>query len=173
MAREARWRKIDPEKRTWTMPLEAVKGNKKAPPVVPLNSLAIKALETMRGRSSSPYVFANSAGQPISEQDLVRLIRRLRRRHDNWRDPHTGKPFTWHGARATFKTWTREAKLDPKLFGYIPTRDVAELILGHKIGNDVERAYDRSDLFEALRAMLDLWSSHCLGPKILQFPARA
>jgi integrase len=176
-ARKARWKNIDLEKRTWTIPLEDLKGrehNKKTPPVVPLSNLAIKALEMARGRSASPlYVFGNSIGHPITDQNLTHLTRRLRRRHDDWRDPHTDKPFTLHGMRASFKTWTREAKLEPKLFGYIPPREVAELVLGHKVGGDVERAYDRSSPIEALRAMLDLWSAHCLGGEILSFPARA
>jgi integrase len=173
-AREAKWENIDPAKKTWIVPLEPKDREhyKKTPSVVPLNVLALMALEKMRGRSPT-YVFANAAGRPISDQDLVHLTRRLRRRHDHWRDADSRKPFTLHGMRAAFKTWTREAKLDPKLFGHIPPRELAELCLGHQVGSDVERAYNRADLLEARRAMLDLWSSHCLGAQILQFPARA
>jgi integrase len=168
-ARLAKWRDID-EKNIWTVPCADLKdGNhRKASFVVPLNSLALDALK-MR-RSSSPYVFEGSGGQPIHDMDLVCLVRRLRRSHDDWRDPQTKKPFVTHGFRASFKTWSREANV--RLASPIPVRELAELVLGHRIGTDVEQAYDRSTILDGRREILD-WSSHCGGAKILPFPARA
>jgi integrase len=170
-ARLAKWRDIDLEKKIWTVTRPDLKDGKhrKASFVVPLNSLALDVLK-MR-RSSSPYVFEGAGGQPIGDIDLVCLVRRLRRAHDDWRDPRTKKPFTTHGFRASFKTWSREANV--RLASPIPVRELAELVLGHRIGSDVEQAYDRSTLLEARREILDLWSSHCRGAKILSFPARA
>jgi integrase len=172
-ARLAKWRDIDPAKNIWTVPRADLKDDKyrKASFVVPLNSLALDALKVTR--RSSPYVFEGSGGQPIRDKDLVYLVRRLRRRHDDWRDPHTKKPFTTHGFRASFKTWTREANINGRIAAHIPVRELAELVLGHRIGSDVEQAYDRSTLLDARREIMDLWSSHCRGAKILQFPTRA
>jgi integrase len=127
-------------------------------------------LKAMR-RSSSPYVFEGAGGQPIHDMDLICMVRRLRRSHDDWRDPQTGKPFVAHGFRASFKTWSREADL--RLASPIPVRELAELVLGHRIGSDVEQRYDRSVLLDGRREILDFWSSHCRGAKILPFPARA
>ena len=175
-ARLTKWANIDFEARTWTPPFADLKDGKhhKRPFTVPLNDVAIDALERMRALSSSRFVFANSAGGPIGENAITCLVRKLRRRHDNWRDPDSGKPFTIHGFRATLKTWTREARLDRKLALHIPTRELAELALGHRIGTDVERAYDRSDLLEARREIMDLWARNCLGAEIIAFPnARA
>jgi integrase len=142
---------------------------------VPLNKLAIDVLVTMRKRSSSRFVFANSAGALIGDGGITNLLRRLRRRHDRWRDPNTKKPFTAHGFRASLKTWSREAQLDPKLFGHIPPREIVEIILDHETGLKIERIYDRSDLLDAQRTMLDLWARHCAGgaANVLQLSARA
>ena len=119
-------------------------------------------------------MFANSTGGPISASALTCLTRKLRRRHDDWRDSDSGKLFTVHGFRASLKTWTREETLDRKIALHIPTRELAELVLGHQIGADVERPYDRSDLLGARREIMDLWSRHCLGAEIIAFPnARA
>jgi integrase len=168
-ARLAKWRDI--EKNIWTAPRADLKDGKhrKASFVVPLNSLALDALKTRR--PSPTYVFEGAGGQPISDIDLVCLVRRLRRRHDAWHDPQTKKPFVIQGFRASFKTWSREANLE--LASPIPVRELAELVLGHRIGSDVEQSYDRSTILDGRREILDLWSSHCRGAKILPFPARA
>jgi integrase len=171
-ARLAKWRDINLEARTWSIP----RADLKAGPngfVVPLNDLAIGVLRSMP--RTALFVFPDSSGNPITDQYLLHLMRRLRRKHDDWRDPHgEKKPFTIHGFRASLKTWTREAPLKRKIAAHIPTREIAELVLGHKIGDEVERAYDRSDLFDARREIMDLWARHCLGAKIIAFPnARA
>jgi integrase len=170
-ARLTKWRDIDLEKNIWTPTRPDLKDGKhrKASFVVPLNDLALDVLKSRR--SSSPYVFERADGQLVHDMDLVCLVRSLRRAHDDWRDPDSKKPFTTHGFRASFKTWSREANV--RLASPIPVRELAELVLGHRIGSDVEQAYDRSDILDGRREILDLWSSHCRGAKILAFPARA
>jgi hypothetical protein len=175
-ARLTKWANIDFKARTWTPPRADLKDGKhhKRPFVIPLSDAALDVLERARVRSSSRYVFANSAGGPISESALTCLTRKLRRRHDDWRDLDSGKLFTVHGFRASLKTWTREETLDRKIALHIPTRELAELVLGHQIGADVEGAYDRSDLLKARREIMDLWARHCLGARIIAYPiARA
>jgi integrase len=175
--RAAKWADIDFTKRLWRVPPADLKTGKDRdePFRVPLNNLAVDVLETMRERSSSRFVFANSSGAPIGDGAITNLLRRLRRRHDQWRDPNTKKPFTAHGFRASLKTWSREARLDPKLFGHIPPREIVEIILDHETGLEIERIYDRSDLLDAQRTMLDLWARHCAGgpADVLQLSARA
>jgi integrase len=168
-ARVAKWRDIDLDRRTWTILVDDLKEGKyrKSSFVAPLNDLAIEAIGKP---SSSPYVFSSSSGSPITDYSLVNLTRRLRRRHDDWRDLQSKKPFDIHGFRASLKTWTREASLKRKVATHIPTRELAELVLGHRIGTDVEQAYDRSDLLESRREIMDLWARHCLGAKIIALP---
>jgi integrase len=153
-ARLAKWSDIDLAKREWTPPLADLKDSKhhKRPFIAPLNDVAIAALERARARASSRYVFANSAGSPISDKDLTKLIRHLRRRHDDWRDPHSGNPFTVHGFRSAFRTWAEETR---RVDGAL-----AELVLGHKVHGDVATRYIRTGLVEERRALLDAWSRH-------------
>ena len=170
-ARVAKWRDIDLDAQTWTILPVDLKDDehRREPFVVPLSDFALGVLRAVQGRAPSRFVFPNSSGEPITDQNLIQLTRRLRRRHDDWRDPQSRKLFTIHGFRASLKTWTREAPLERKMAVHIPTRELAELVLGHQIGNDVERAYDRSDLFDARREIMDLWARRCLGAQIITF----
>jgi integrase len=56
---------------------------------------------------------------------------------------------TMHGLRATFKTWAAESGLD---------RELIERSLAHEFGNKVENAYQRSDLLERRRQLMEQWS---------------
>ena len=165
-ARLARWADIDLEARVWTPPLTDLKDGRhhKRQFVIPLNDVAVRALESMRGRSPR-YVF----GSPLRENDLSNLVRRLRRLHPGWVDKDTREPFTIHGSsRATFRTWVEDTRrLDGPL---------AELSLGHKIpGGEVSARYIRTGLVPERRELLDKWSDHCIGKSadIIQLPRRA
>ena len=57
--------------------------------------------------------------------------------------------FTVHGFRSTFRDWASD-------FAHAE-REVAEAALSHAVGNEVEQAYARSDLFERRRALMDEW----------------
>lgn len=39
-------------------------------------------------------------------------------------------------------------------------REVAETALGHRVGNVVEQAYARSDLFEKRQALMESWARY-------------
>ena len=152
-ARLTKWANIDFEARTWTPPLADLKDSKhhKRPFIAPLNDVALDALERMRGRSSSRYVFAKSGGGPMSDGDITNLTRKLRRRHPDWLDPDTSKPFTVHGFRSVMRTWAADNGLKDS---------TAELSLGHKVHGDVATRYIRTGLVDERRALLDAWSRH-------------
>jgi integrase len=57
--------------------------------------------------------------------------------------------ITAHGFRSTFRDWCSERTNYP--------RDVAEMALAHAIGDKVEAAYRRGDLFEKRRRMMKEW----------------
>jgi integrase len=61
--------------------------------------------------------------------------------------------LTVHGFRATFKTWATERSNFP--------REVVETALAHTVGDDTERAYQRGDLFEKRRRLMEAWSEFC------------
>jgi integrase len=165
-ARLTKWADIDFEARTWTPPFADLKDGKhhKRPFIVPLNGVAIEALERMRARSSSRYVFTDSASGPIGENAVTCLVRKLRRRHDNWRDPQGDKkPFTAHGFRSSMRTFVEENRREDG--------PLAELCLGHKVYGEVASRYIRTGLVEERRGLLDLWSRHLRGEtaKVVQF----
>jgi integrase len=62
-------------------------------------------------------------------------------------------PVTVHGFRSTFRDWTSERTNVP--------REIAEMCLAHTVGNAVERAYARSDLFEKRRDLMERWARFC------------
>ena len=59
-----------------------------------------------------------------------------------------------HGFRSSFRDWAAEETDHP--------REVIEAALAHVVGNKVEAAYARSDLFERRRLMND-WSAYLAG----------
>ena len=63
--------------------------------------------------------------------------------------------FTTHGFRSSFRDWASESAH--------AEREVAEAALSHAVGNEVERAYARSDLFERRRKLMDAWGRFCAG----------
>ena len=57
---------------------------------------------------------------------------------------------TVHGLRANFRTWAAEVTDYP--------REIAEAALGHRVGDDVERAYARTTFFEKRKALMEQWA---------------
>lgn len=72
------------------------------------------------------------------------------------RDPATGKMITPHGFRATLKTWCEETQAFPHA--------AVETVLGHQVGNEVERAYRRTDLLEQRAGLMEACRRYCDGP---------
>ena len=64
-------------------------------------------------------------------------------------------PAVPHGFRSSFRDWAAEQSG----VGWA----VCESALAHSIGNSVEQAYMRSDLFEQRRGLMQAWGDHCSG----------
>ena len=62
---------------------------------------------------------------------------------------------TVHGFRASFRSWALEETDSPWA--------VAEAALAHVLGNSVEAAYIRSDLFERRRTLMQDWADYVTG----------
>lgn len=60
--------------------------------------------------------------------------------------------ITMHGFRSTFRDWASELTHHPS--------QVAEMALAHTIGNAVEAAYRRGDLFEKRRCLMNDWAEY-------------
>src|SRR5262249_37143861 len=79
---------------------------------------------------------------PLSNMAFLMLMRRMGR-----------GDLTAHGFRATFKTWSSERTA--------VQNEIAEAALAHVIGDKVEQAYRRGDLFEKRRRLMQQWATFC------------
>ena len=65
-----------------------------------------------------------------------------------------GIDATAHGFRSSFRVWAAERTTVP--------REVCEAALAHTITNKAEAAYQRSDLFERRRDLMERWAAYLL-----------
>jgi hypothetical protein len=63
---------------------------------------------------------------------------------------------TVHSVRSTFRDWAAERTNFPS--------EVVEMALAHVVGNKVEAAYRRGDLFEKRRRLMAEWATYCNAP---------
>ena len=138
--RGAEWSEVDATAQIWTVPANRAKTNR--PFRIPLSPQALTVLdeaEALRDGSGSDLVFANPrTGRALSSGALSKLCRE----HDLGMTPH--------GARSSFRDWAGASGVP---------REVAEAALGH-VAEATERAYARSDLLEARRAVMADWSDY-------------
>ena len=60
-----------------------------------------------------------------------------------------------HGFRSSFKDWTLAETSSPWA--------VSEAALAHNLGNSMEAAYARTDLFDRRRVLMDEWAAFVGG----------
>ena len=65
--------------------------------------------------------------------------------------------LTVHGFRSTFRDWCAEQTNYP--------REIAEAALAHVISNKAEAAYQRGDLLERRRLLMQAWADYCARTK--------
>jgi integrase len=137
----ARWEEI--QNGMWVVPAERMKG--RVEHRVPLSKRGIKLLAELPREGE--YVFIGArAGAPMDKMSLHRVLARL------------GCNTTVHGFRSTFRDWAAETTAYPN--------HVVEQALAHAIGNAVERAYRRGDLFEKRRRLMQDWSDYCARARV-------
>ncbi len=110
---------------------------------VPLSAEALHVIDNRPVIAGAEFLFPSPRGKAMSDATMSRLMER---------EDMTARP---HGFRATFRTWVEETTETPF--------EVKETALGHQVGSDVERAYQRSDLLEKRRVLLDQWAAFLTG----------
>ena len=103
--------------------------------------------------AASPLVFALRDGRPIFAKRLRRLLRKCQ---------IAAVP---HGFRSSFRDWAAEETDHP--------REVVEAALAHVVGNKVDAAYRRTDLFERRRRLMDDWATYLAGERGTRRPHRS
>ena len=137
----ARWSEIEFNKKTWTIPGDRIKAGKEHR--VPLSAAALAILKKMQSISRDDFVFpGGKPKKPLSNMALLALLKRIGR-----------SDLTAHGFRSTFRDWAAERTNHP--------REVAEMALAHSLGDKVEAAYRRGDLFEKRRHLMNDWAVFC------------
>lgn len=132
----ARWDEIDWENRIWSVPPERRKDQKPYPHRVPLSDQAMELLNSIERKGEE--IFCLKADDLGSRYSLAHLLQRI-----------TKTTATMHGFRSTFRDWAAE--------NGVPDT-VAEKCLMHVTGNAVVQAYQRSDLLEQRREVMQTWA---------------
>jgi len=103
--------------------------------------LSKRALEILGALPEGAFLFPGRGDRPLSNMAMLKTLERMDR------------DVTVHGFRSTFRDWAAETT------GY--PNHVVEMALAHVIGDKVEAAYRRGDLFEKRRRLMDEWARYC------------
>ena len=138
----AHWDEIDIARRLWTVSADRMKAGREHR--VPLSDRAVEIIAEMKKHrlDGQEFVFAGTRGGPLSNMALLMTLRRM-----------GYAALTTHGFRSTFRDWAAERSEFPS--------EVAEMALAHVVGDKVEAAYRRGDLFEKRRQVMEAWCRFC------------
>jgi integrase len=141
------WDEVDLDQRLWTIPGSRMKSGR--PHRVPLSDQAVELIKRMRGHV---LVTRDTRVFPCALTTIDLLRRRM------------GLDVTAHGFRSTFRTWAAECTAYP--------REVIEGCLAHKTGDATELAYQRSDVLEKRRELMQRWADYVTATATI-LPMRA
>lgn len=140
----ARWSEVDTGAAVWVVPGERMKAGREHR--VPLSAdalIVLRSMEAGRPTEGDGYIFPGArANRPLSSMSMLMLLRRMKR-----------GDLTVHGFRSAFRDWCEEATSTPHA--------VAEAALAHTIGDKVEAAYRRGDLFQKRAKLMADWAAFC------------
>ena len=140
----ARWDEIDLDNKLWTIPAARMKAGKEHR--VPLSEAAVAILGLLKKLPASPFLFpADHPSRHVSHSVMLMALRRL---------GHDG--ITVHGFRSCFSDWCAERTHFPS--------EVREMALAHSVGNRVEQAYRRGDMFAKRRQLMEAWAKFATTP---------
>ena len=137
--RGAAWTEI--EHGVWTIPASRMKAKREHR--VPLSARALEILgEARKLHDDGGIVFRGARGRAIHHSMFGKLLQSL------------GIAGTAHGMRSSFRDWCSETAV---------AREVAEAALAHKVRNQAEAAYARSDLLDRRREVMEAWAAYVAG----------
>ena len=149
--RKARWEDIDLETKTWTFPGINMKGKVKHE--IPIDPILLKTLLSLETNGNG-LLFPTEDNNVMSDNFISKTIRDMNHRRELygkplWVDPTDNRKINVHGFRTTFRTWSADKQLD---------RQASEFQIGHKLKDKVEAAYNRSNLIDIRRGIMDQWT---------------
>jgi integrase len=140
--RQAQWSEIDFEKALWVIPAEHTKARQEHR--VPLQPQAVSLLKSLPIMAGSSIIFPSPKGMALSDMALSQLMKGMRERGELTVE---GVP---HGFRSTFRDWAAEQTAYPD--------EIRKAASGHTVGDAVKEAYQRTDLLEKRRRMMNDWA---------------
>ena len=142
----AKWDEFDFDERVWTIPADRMKAGEEHR--VPLTNEMLAIIEPLKAMQSEFVFEGQKRHRPLSNMAMLMLLRRMKI-----------AGATVHGFRSSFRNWAAETTTTP--------REVAEMCLSHRLGSEVERAYNRSDLLERRRDLMERWARFVLGSEAI------
>jgi integrase len=139
---------IDRERKIWIVPAARMKMRREHR--VPLSDRAMALVAHAR---PGERVF------PVSENELGRLIAQMNADREKkglarYCDPkENNRDIVPHGFRSTFETWASERTAFPD--------KVIKAGIAHKRGDKTDEAYNRGDLFDKRRTLMEMWTRFC------------
>jgi integrase len=142
----ARWNEIDWSNKLWAIPASRMKSGREHR--VPLGPRALAILDEMKPLAhcggendlAQACMFPGAkVGRPLSNMAFLMLLRRMGR-----------NGLTAHGFRSSFRDWAAERTNFP----------AEAAALAHAIGDKLEAAYRRGDLFNKRRRLTGEWESY-------------
>jgi integrase len=104
--------------------------------------------------AGTDIVFPSPSGKALSDMALSQLMRGMRER-----GVLTIEAVP-HGFRSTFRDWAAEQTAYPD--------EIRKAASGHTVGDAVKEAYQRTDLLEKRRKLMDEWGNFLDQPTVIQ-----
>lgn len=141
--RQADWSEIDLTKRLWIIPPEHFKTRQEFR--VPLQAQAIKLLKSLPRLAGTDKIFPSPSGKALSDMALSQLMRGMRERGELLTEAVP------HGFRSTLRDWSAEQTNYPD--------EIRKAATGHAVGDAVKEAYQRTDLLDKRRNLMNEWAN--------------
>ena len=148
--RLADWSEIDLTKKLWIIPAAHTKAKREHR--VPLAPQAIKLLKGLPQMAGTDKIFPSASGKALSDMALSQLMRGMRERGEFTVDAVP------HGFRSTFRDWAAEQTNYPD--------EIRKAASGHVVGDQVKEAYQRTDLLEKRRQLMNEWAAFLDQPSV-------
>ncbi|MGL3104970.1 tyrosine-type recombinase/integrase [Bradyrhizobium sp. BR 1432] len=161
-ARLMRVREVDFAERLWTIPAERMKTEDHPEGKafeVPLCDRAVAILKAVipEDAAREAYVFAGQWSKdhtkPLGMNAVLHALKAVY------------PAMTTHGCRSSFRDWAGdETRFE---------REIAEMALAHKVGDETEQAYRRGNALKKRRQLMEAWGRYLAsGSNVIRLPRR-
>jgi len=141
--RSAEWSEIDLGNAMWIIPAEHTKARQEHR--VPLQPQAVRLLKSLPKLEGTNLIFPSRTGKALSDMAFSQLMRGMRERGE------LTVEAVPHGFRSSFRDWAAELTSYPD--------EIRKAASGHTVGDAVKEAYQRTDLLEKRRRLMNEWSN--------------